>query len=459
MEGNKKNKKYRKKKDEKGELKIILNNKKEELDKKNKKLYINIKRIIEIGKLIENVEEKERKENNKKKTKKEKKGEKKMIKKNNDNRETKKKEKKQRRKKENRDKEKEILKKKKEEIIHKKINNIIKEKKKRKTNKIKIEIEIKKKVIGNIEKTEINEYKKKKEKEREEKILKEIIWKIEKKKLLKKKENKGKEENKKKKEREKQKKNKRKKGIKKRIIKICTYSIDSLNKGYWHKREIIQRLKNKNINIVALQETRMENEIEIIEGWEITSTIGKKDKGNKVTGGTSIIIDRNIEREEEIIRVEDYITKVTVNIEGWGRTNIISFYSAQEKERKEVRERYEKLEEVIKQSEGKIMLLGDFNTKIGKDMIGKGKYFKTEVIGKQVYNEKSSKGAKNLIDLAEKMELVIGCAKKYYKKRKREKKKKKKEDKEEEKKEKETEQETKEKKEKRKIEHKKKTEN
>jgi len=126
-----------------------------------------------------------------------------------------------------------------------------------------------------------------------------------------------------------------------------------------------------------------------------------------------------MERSEEITRIEDYIIKITIsNFLNWGKINMISFYNAQENNKEETKKRYRELEKVIENAEGKIILMGDFNTKIGKDMIGKGEFYKTDAIGRQVYNNRSSKGAKNLINLAEKYEMIIGCTKKNYKKNK-----------------------------------------
>ena len=293
-------------KQEKPKLKIIINEEREEVDKEKSIIYINIKKVINLK---EQIEEMKKGKNNeikieeiikKIKTKLLKKERKKKTRKKKERigREGKKiieKVEKEKEKMEAKKKEREEIIKKIEiriqEGIKKKIESINKERRKRHTNRTEIKVEKEKRKIIK-EKRKEEEQKKEKEEKRKQKrerikeeTIEKIIWetekKKEKKKIGKKKKKEGRTDKKGKK-----KNNKRiKKRKKEKNIKFGTYNIDSLNKGCWYKKEIIHRLRNRGIKIMAVQESRMEREIEIIEGWEMISTLGKKDRGNKMVGG------------------------------------------------------------------------------------------------------------------------------------------------------------------------------
>lgn len=155
---------------------------------------------------------------------------------------------------------------------------------------------------------------------------------------------------------------------KENISRIATWNIKSLNN---RDQEIIEELKERKIDLCALQETKKKGNGQKDYGDYVLVYSGV-DKGRRAVAGVGILIHSKYKDSiEDCVYHSERILKIKLTTNKL-KINVISVYSPEDCKPKEERETfYDSLQEVLDTilPEEAVIIMGDFNARIGNTVI------------------------------------------------------------------------------------------
>jgi hypothetical protein len=180
-------------------------------------------------------------------------------------------------------------------------------------------------------------------------------------------------------------------------LNIMTYNVRTLS-SYERLLELEEAIKEIKYDVIGISEMRrLGNKIEEYENFiicHIGQTPGKH--------GVGFIIDKSLKRNiESFSGVTERVATLNINIKDYKLTIIQVYAPTDSASEREIEEFYKVIDKTMEISHKNIILMGDFNAKIGKP-----KQEEYLIMGKHGYGKRNERGQK-LVDFALEHNLTI----------------------------------------------------
>nr|CAH7736536.1 unnamed protein product [Callosobruchus chinensis] len=180
---------------------------------------------------------------------------------------------------------------------------------------------------------------------------------------------------------------------------MATWNIRSIaNK----ERELVQEFEKMNLDILAITETKKKGKgIRELEGGHIMIYSGVPME-NRAAEGVGFIIRKNL--LQQLVKydyVSERILRIEMRLEEEKETTLVVAYGPNEDERVQQKEEFwEKLSETVEDSRHRVVVLGDFNSRVGKS------HNTGDVIGHHGEDHRNSNGTR-LIDFCVENNFIV----------------------------------------------------
>nr|CAH7747709.1 unnamed protein product [Callosobruchus chinensis] len=180
---------------------------------------------------------------------------------------------------------------------------------------------------------------------------------------------------------------------------MATWNIRSIaNK----ERELVQEFEKMNLDILAITETKKKGKgIRELEGGHIMIYSGVPME-NRAAEGVGFIIRKNL--LQQLVKydyVSERILRIEMRLEEEKETTLVVAYGPNEDERVQQKEEFwEQLSETVEDSRHRVIVLGDFNSRVGKS------HNTGDVIGHHGEDHRNSNGTR-LIDFCVENNFIV----------------------------------------------------